>query len=55
MSGEGEIVDVMRNASTPNIVKNLNLGFKNIRDFTFLPNYKNLVRNCDEGRDRHIR
>lgn len=40
----GAKVEVLKNISTPNAIHQLNLAFKNIKDYTFLPNYKNAVK-----------
>ena len=44
-SFNGASVEVVKAAVGPNQVNQLNLAFKNIKDYTFLPNYKNLVNN----------
>ena len=41
------ILDIVKTTPNPNDLQTLDLGFKDIHDYTFLPNYKNLVRSSD--------
>lgn len=42
------ILDIVKTTPNPNDVLTLDLGFKDIHDYTFLPNYKNLVCSDDQ-------
>ena len=37
------VLDAVKSTTNPNDLLILDLAFKNLRDYTFLPNYKNLV------------
>jgi hypothetical protein len=38
-----DVLERVKNTPNPNDLKKLDLSFKDLKDYTFLPNYKNLV------------
>lgn len=49
------VLEATKNYSSPNQIKELDLSFKDLKEYTFLPNYKNLVSESDPGRHKHLR